>query len=235
MARPVPVLPEVGSMIVPPGRSRPSRSAASTMRSATRSLIDPPGLKTSILATSRQRRSGSRRLRRTIGVSPIVSRMESRISVSLPATVAMAPTIPPGARLSAMTDFPDLSLDASSAFVRGSGLVVDALSGTEVLGHIDAGPDHHTPWGVVHGGLYATAIESACSAGASAAVMDAGQYAVGLSNTTDFIRAHRDGRLDVCAVPVHQGRTGQLWRCDITREDGKLVAQGRVRLQNVGG
>jgi acyl-coenzyme A thioesterase PaaI-like protein len=34
-------------------------------------------------------------------------------------------------------------------------------------------------------------------------------------------------------VPIHQGRTGQLWQCDITREDGKLVAQGRVRLQNV--
>jgi 1,4-dihydroxy-2-naphthoyl-CoA hydrolase len=32
---------------------------------------------------------------------------------------------------------------------------------------------------------------------------------------------------------VHQGRTGQLWQCDLTREDGKLVAQGRVRLQNV--
>ena len=56
---------------------------------------------------------------------------------------------------------------------------------------------------------------------------------VGLSNTTDFLRAHRDGRLEVRAVPVHQGRTGQLWQCDITREDGKLVAQGRVRLQNV--
>jgi len=35
------------------------------------------------------------------------------------------------------------------------------------------------------------------------------------------------------ARPIHQGRTGQLWQCDVTREDGKLVAQGRVRLQNV--
>jgi 1,4-dihydroxy-2-naphthoyl-CoA hydrolase len=37
----------------------------------------------------------------------------------------------------------------------------------------------------------------------------------------------------VRAVPIHQGRTGQLWQCDIARDDGKLVAQGRVRLQNV--
>ena len=102
-----------------------------------------------------------------------------------------------------------------------------------MTGHIDAGADHHQPWGLVHGGVYATAVESACSIGASAAVYEAGQFAVGLSNTTDFLRAHREGRLNVRAVPIHQGRTGQLWQCDITREDGKLVAQGRVRLQNV--
>ena len=67
----------------------------------------------------------------------------------------------------------------------------------------------------MHGGVYATAIESACSIGASAAVADDGAFAVGLSNHTDFIRAHSEGRLDVRAVPVHQGRTGQLWACDI--------------------
>ena len=126
---------------------------------------------------------------------------------------------------------PNLSLDAASAFVRAAGLHVDEI-GAEVVGHIDAGPEHHTPWGVVHGGLYATAIESACSVGASAAVSDQRMFAVGLSNHTDFVRAHREGRLEVRARPVHQGRTGQLWTCDITREDGKLVAQGRVRLQN---
>ena len=132
-----------------------------------------------------------------------------------------------------MPELPDLSLEDAPAFVRGAGLVVDHVSGTEVRGHIDADASHHTPWGVVHGGVYATAAESACSAGASAAVLDDGRFAVGLGNTTDFLRAHREGRLDVRAFPIHQGRTGQLWQCDITREDGRLVAQGRVRLQNV--
>ena len=132
-----------------------------------------------------------------------------------------------------MSSLPDTSLDASSAFVRGAGLVVEESRADEVRGHIDAGPDHHTPWGMVHGGVYAAAIETACSIGASVAADPAGQFAVGLSNHTDFLRAHGEGRLDVRAVPVHQGRTGQLWACDITREDGKLVAQGRVRLQNV--
>lgn len=118
-------------------------------------------------------------------------------------------------------------------FLAAAGLEVTAASSAELVGHINAGPDHHTPWGVVHGGLYTTAVESATSIGASMAVQDDGMFAVGLSNHTDFVRAHKQGRLDVRAWPIHQGRTGQLWQCDVTREDGKLVAQGRVRLQNV--
>src|SRR4051794_41610963 len=114
---------------------------------------------------------------------------------------------------------PDLSPEALSPFLRGSGLVFENMTSTEVTGTIEAGPAHHTPWGVVHGGLYATVIESACSLGASVAVFEAGQYAVGLSNHTDFVRAHRTGRLDVRAWPIHVGRTGQLWQCDLTRAD----------------
>jgi uncharacterized protein (TIGR00369 family) len=58
--------------------------------------------------------------------------------------------------------------------------------------------------------------------------------AVGLSNKTDFIRATTKGAILGKATPIHRGRTQQLWQVDITREsDGKLVAQGQVRLQNV--
>src|SRR5437764_1455248 len=75
MARPVPVFPEVGSTIVPPGRSRPSRSAASIRATATRSLIDPPGLNASSFATSCGRRPAPIRASRTSGVSPIAVRL----------------------------------------------------------------------------------------------------------------------------------------------------------------
>jgi 1,4-dihydroxy-2-naphthoyl-CoA hydrolase len=58
--------------------------------------------------------------------------------------------------------------------------------------------------------------------------------AMGVSNKTDFIRATTDGVLLGEATPIHRGRTQQLWQVDVTREaDGKLVAQGQVRLQNV--
>jgi hypothetical protein len=55
----MPVLPLVGSMIVPPGCSVPSASAASIMASAMRSLIEPPGLPRSLLTQTSW--SGNRR------------------------------------------------------------------------------------------------------------------------------------------------------------------------------
>jgi 1,4-dihydroxy-2-naphthoyl-CoA hydrolase len=118
-------------------------------------------------------------------------------------------------------------------WVSGAGFVIDEASATRLTGHIDVGPDHHTPHGIVHGGLYATVIESAASVGASMAAAERAHYAVGLNNSTDFLRATDQGRLDVVAEPVIQGRTQQLWEVTITRADGKPVAKGRVRLQNV--
>jgi 1,4-dihydroxy-2-naphthoyl-CoA hydrolase len=103
-----------------------------------------------------------------------------------------------------------------------------------VSGSIAANDRHHHPWGLVHGGLYTTAIETFATTGAYEAVKDRGQEAVGIANATDFLRPHKEGRLEVVAVPVHQGRTQQLWQVEIRRpEDDKLVARGQVRLQNI--
>jgi uncharacterized protein (TIGR00369 family) len=129
---------------------------------------------------------------------------------------------------------PPVDLNSASRFVAASGFVVAEAGGTRVTGHVDLGPDQHTPWGVVHGGVYCTVIESAASIGASAAVLERGQFAVGVNNQTDFLRPMTTGRLDVVAEPIQQGRTLQLWLVTLTRaDDGKTVARGQVRLQNV--
>ena len=105
---------------------------------------------------------------------------------------------------------------------------------TRMVGTIAADERHHQPWGLIHGGLYTTAIESFATMGAYEAVKDQGQMAVGVSNVTDFLRPHRSGRLNVVATAIQQGRTQQLWQVEIRRpEDQKLIARGQVRLQNV--
>jgi 1,4-dihydroxy-2-naphthoyl-CoA hydrolase len=121
-----------------------------------------------------------------------------------------------------------------SAFIRASGFVADEVTGTRVLGHADFGPEHHTDQGVVHGGVYATIVEIAGGAGANAAVADRGQFAVGVHNATDFLRASTGGRAVVEAEALHQGRTQQLWQVVITDEaSGKVLARGMLRGQNL--
>ncbi len=123
--------------------------------------------------------------------------------------------------------------DEAGGFVASAGFVVDDLTASSVVGHIDLDSRHHTPWGIVHGGVYATAVESAASIGATTAVRDAGQVAVGLTNTTHFLRSLTSGRVRVEAVALHQGRTQQLWLVDVTDSAGRPVAHGEVRLQNI--
>jgi 1,4-dihydroxy-2-naphthoyl-CoA hydrolase len=126
-------------------------------------------------------------------------------------------------------------LEKAGAFVAAAGLILDEVTGSRVTGHIDLGSEHHTPWGIVHGGVYTSAIESAASIGASAAVKDLGEVAVGLTNTTHFLRSVTSGRVYVEAVALNQGRTQQLWQVDVRNEAAKPVAHGEVRLQNVAG
>ncbi|HUA03031.1 MAG TPA: PaaI family thioesterase [Solirubrobacteraceae bacterium] len=125
-------------------------------------------------------------------------------------------------------------LRTPSEFMRLLEIEFDERSPTRVSGSVAADERHHQPWGLIHGGLYTTVIETFATTGAFEAIKDSGQQAVGVSNLTDFVRPHKNGRLDVVATPVHQGRTQQLWQVEIRRpEDHKLVARGQVRLQNV--
>ncbi|HEV3388750.1 MAG TPA: PaaI family thioesterase [Solirubrobacteraceae bacterium] len=125
-------------------------------------------------------------------------------------------------------------LTDASEFMRLLEIEFDERSPTRVTGSVAADERHHQPWGLVHGGLYTTVVETFATTGAFEAIKDRGQQAVGVSNTTDFVRPHTRGRLDVVAIPIHQGRTQQLWQVEIRRpEDNKLVARGQVRLQNI--
>jgi 1,4-dihydroxy-2-naphthoyl-CoA hydrolase len=108
------------------------------------------------------------------------------------------------------------------------------VSGERVRATMSLGKAHHQPFGIVHGGVYAMAVEGIASAGACAAVADRNQYAVGTSNTTDFLRPVAAGEVEILAEPIFQGRTQQLWSVEIRAlEHGKLVAKGQLRLQNL--
>jgi uncharacterized protein (TIGR00369 family) len=98
----------------------------------------------------------------------------------------------------------------------------------------DVTPEQHQPYGILHGGVYCAAVETAASWGAALWYGERGKV-VGVSNTTDFLRSVRGGRLTATATPVHRGRSQQLWQVDVTDSATRLVARGQVRLQNLSG
>lgn len=115
------------------------------------------------------------------------------------------------------------------------GLRYESAGPDGVVAAWEVGSRHHQPYGITHGGVYCSVIESVASVSGAVWMAAQGSTAgvVGVNNNTDFLRAVRTGTLTARSTPVHRGRRQQLWQVDITSEDGKLVAQGRVRLQNV--
>ena len=95
-------------------------------------------------------------------------------------------------------------------------------------------PDLLQPYGILHGGVHCAAVEAAASAGAAIWYGERGKV-VGVSNQTDFFRAVREGELTATAIPLHRGRSQQVWQVTVTDTDGRLTARGQVRLQNLSG
>jgi 1,4-dihydroxy-2-naphthoyl-CoA hydrolase len=105
-------------------------------------------------------------------------------------------------------------------------------SGDRVVMTCALTPDLQQPYGLVHGGVHCSLVESAASIGGALWFGDRGNV-VGVANHTNFLRAARKGRLTATAEPIQRGRTQQLWRVTITDDDGRNVAIGEVRLANI--
>ena len=90
------------------------------------------------------------------------------------------------------------------------------------------------PWGIVHGGVYCSIIESLASvSGAVWLAENGGGTVVGVNNNTDFLRAISAGTVTAVSTPIHRGRRQQLWLITITDDNDRVVARGQVRLQNI--
>jgi 1,4-dihydroxy-2-naphthoyl-CoA hydrolase len=86
------------------------------------------------------------------------------------------------------------------------------------------------PFGLVHGGAYAALAETMVSLATYAVVSQNGDFAVGQSNYTDFLRPVAGGSILAEGRPRHRGRTSWVWDVDFTDDEGRLCAISRVRI-----
>lgn len=114
------------------------------------------------------------------------------------------------------------------------GLDIKTADGDEVVATWTADRRMHQPYGIVHGGIHCAVVETLASVGAALWFAERGKV-VGVNNSTDFFRAVSEGPLTSVARPLHRGRLQQVWVVETEDEQGRVVARGQVRLQNLAG
>ena len=115
-------------------------------------------------------------------------------------------------------------------FNEAMGLRFVKIEPNEFVCELEVSSVHTQPYGLVHGGVYAGMIESACSTAAALNVRDEGKSAVGLENATTFLRAVRSGVLTCTARSLLRGRRSQVWEATVSDNKGRLAAKGKVRM-----
>ena len=119
---------------------------------------------------------------------------------------------------------------AADPFTAKLGITIEEWTAVRVVGSMPV-ETNTQPYGILHGGATCSLVETLASAGAAAAAGWEHHIVMGLQQTTNFIRAVREGSVRGIATPIHTGRTTHVWQVDITQvETGKLVASGRVTL-----
>lgn len=122
------------------------------------------------------------------------------------------------------------------AFARTRGF--DALYGLEVLevsdelvrAQVVVRDELRQPSGLVHGGVLASIAETLASLGTAVVVVPQGEAAMGLANSTSFVRPITDGTIHARAIRRHRGRTTWIWDVEVTDDSGRLCAMSRMTI-----
>ncbi len=115
-------------------------------------------------------------------------------------------------------------------FDRLYGLELLDCSEREVRARVAVSEHHKQPAGLVHGGVYASIAESIASLATGMTVLDDGDVAMGLSNSTSFLRPITAGSIHAHAVRVHRGRTTWLWDVSFSDDEGHTCALTRMTI-----
>jgi 1,4-dihydroxy-2-naphthoyl-CoA hydrolase len=116
----------------------------------------------------------------------------------------------------------------ASPFDRHYGLEILEAGDDLVRGRVPVRKHVTQPTGLVHGGVHAAIAEALASLGTNHGVASEGKVALGMSNNCSFLRPIATGSINATARRRHRGRTTWIWDVELTDEEGRLCALGRV-------
>jgi 1,4-dihydroxy-2-naphthoyl-CoA hydrolase len=121
-------------------------------------------------------------------------------------------------------------VEQPSGFAESVGTEWLSLDPDDARARIAVEQRHLQPYGIVHGGVYATLAESLCSAATHGAVGEDGMVAMGQSNDTTFLRPIGDGHITATAKTRHRGRTTWIWDVEMSDDEGRVCALSRMTI-----
>jgi uncharacterized protein (TIGR00369 family) len=103
------------------------------------------------------------------------------------------------------------------------GIRMVAAEEGRVTFELDAGPQHTSPLGTVHGGILCDLADAAMGC-AHGSLLDDGETYTTLELKINFLKPVWEGRLTAVGTVIKAGRTVGLTTCDVTDAEGSLVA-----------
>ena len=89
-------------------------------------------------------------------------------------------------------------------------------------------PNLHQPAGVLHGGATAALAETVGSSAAAIFSMKKNQMLRGVELSINHVRGISEGYVYANAVPVHMGRTMQLWKISIIDDENRDISFAKL-------
>ncbi|HZP74330.1 MAG TPA: PaaI family thioesterase [Gaiellaceae bacterium] len=103
------------------------------------------------------------------------------------------------------------------------GMRMVAAERGRVTFELDAGPQHSSPPGTLHGGILCDLADAAMGC-ATLSLLDEGETFATVELKINFLKPVWEGRLTAVGVVIKAGRTLTLCECRVTDEGGSLVA-----------
>jgi uncharacterized protein (TIGR00369 family) len=119
---------------------------------------------------------------------------------------------------------------ASRGLAAAIGIEIVELTPERVVATMPVDDRTRQPFGLLHGGASLALAETVASFGAAANVDLERFVAVGQEINANHLRGKTDGVVRATAVPIHRGRTSQVWAIDIVDEQGRLVCVSRCTM-----
>ena len=105
-----------------------------------------------------------------------------------------------------------------------------SLDPDDARARIEMRDELRQPYGLMHGGVYSTLIESLCSYATAVAVNEDGNICLGQAIEVSILRPVSSGHAECRALVRHRGRTTWVWEAEVLDDERRLCALAKMTM-----